>query len=43
MASWAGAFDAGGAKPMPEGFAYRSDSNDQWLDADALRLLIDRL
>lgn len=27
--------------PVPEGFAYRSDSNDLWLDTDQLRELID--
>ena len=43
LSSWAGALDVGGAKPMPEGFAYRSDTNDQWLDTDALRRLIDQL
>ena len=43
LSSWAGAPDAGSAKPMPEGFAYRSDTNEQWLDAEALRLLIDEL
>jgi UDP-N-acetylglucosamine 4,6-dehydratase/5-epimerase len=26
--------------PVPEGFSYRSDSNDQWLDDDELRALV---
>jgi UDP-N-acetylglucosamine 4,6-dehydratase len=26
--------------PVPDGFAYRSDSNDQWLDAQAIRDLM---
>ena len=30
-------------KLVPEGFAYRSDTNDQWLDIDSLRALIDEL
>jgi len=27
--------------PVPEGFRYSSDANDAWLDADALRVLLD--
>lgn len=29
--------------PMPEGFSYRSDNNDQWLDVEALRSMINEL
>ncbi|EHR48682.1 UDP-N-acetylglucosamine 4,6-dehydratase [Saccharomonospora marina XMU15] len=29
-----------GGTPVPDGFAYRSDSNDLWLDTDQLRELI---
>jgi UDP-N-acetylglucosamine 4,6-dehydratase len=42
LSSWTGAHEYGDVKAMPEGFAYRSDTNDQWLDADALRLLLDQ-
>jgi UDP-N-acetylglucosamine 4,6-dehydratase len=28
--------------PMPEGFAYRSDTNDLWLDAEELRELVEQ-
>jgi UDP-N-acetylglucosamine 4,6-dehydratase/5-epimerase len=28
------------AKPVPDGFAYRSDTNDQWLDVDELSALL---
>ncbi|UVS76487.1 UDP-N-acetylglucosamine 4,6-dehydratase (inverting) [Actinokineospora sp. UTMC 2448] len=27
--------------PVPDGFAYRSDTNDLWLDEDSLRTLVD--
>lgn len=30
-------------KPVPEGFAYRSDNNTQWLDVDRLRELVREL
>jgi UDP-N-acetylglucosamine 4,6-dehydratase len=33
----------GTGESLPEGFAYRSDTNDQWLDNQAIRELIDRL
>jgi UDP-N-acetylglucosamine 4,6-dehydratase len=29
-------------KPVPEGFAYRSDTNDLWLSDDDLRTLVDQ-
>lgn len=29
------------AKPVKEGFAYSSDNNDEWLDADGLRQLLE--
>lgn len=28
--------------PMPEGFAYRSDTNDLWLNPDELRELVEQ-
>ena len=31
----------GKAKPVPEGFRYSSDSNDQWLDCDSMRRLLE--
>ena len=30
-----------GAKRLPEGFAYTSDTNDMWLDAEGVRALLD--
>jgi UDP-N-acetylglucosamine 4,6-dehydratase len=32
-----------GGSPVDDGFAYASDSNDQWLDRDGLRTLLSRL
>ncbi len=32
--------DGKGGEPCPDGFCYSSDSNDQWLDVDALRQLV---
>ncbi len=32
-----------GGRPVDEGFAYASDSNDQWLDQDGLKALLSRL
>ncbi|WP_374764514.1 UDP-N-acetylglucosamine 4,6-dehydratase (inverting) [Yunchengibacter salinarum] len=32
-----------GYKPVPEGFAYSSDTNDQWLDGQALRSVLETL
>jgi len=29
--------------PVPDGFAYASDTNDQWLDVDGIRSLLDQL
>jgi len=29
-----------GARPLPEGFAYTSDTNEQWLDAEGVRALL---
>jgi len=31
----------GTGRPVPEGFSYSSDTNTQWLKADALRRMID--
>lgn len=31
-----------GGEPVPEGFAYRSDTNDQWLSIPEMRDMIDR-
>jgi UDP-N-acetylglucosamine 4,6-dehydratase len=39
IAGWGYQPPAGG-KPVPEGFAYRSDTNDLWLDDDQLRALV---
>jgi len=30
-----------GGQRLPDGFRYRSDSNDQWLDGDGLRAMLD--
>ena len=32
--------DGTGAKPVPDGFSYRSDTNTQWLDAAEMRRLL---
>lgn len=39
LAEWG--FDIPGGTPVPDGFAYRSDTNDLWLDAGALRQALD--
>lgn len=39
LAEWAGSLEIDG-KPTPEGFAYRSDTNDQWLNGDKLIQLL---
>ena len=31
------------AQPLPEGFVYSSDTNDQWLTSEELRLMVDSL
>jgi UDP-N-acetylglucosamine 4,6-dehydratase len=33
-------YAARGAKPVPEGFRYSSDTNDEWLDLDGMRRLL---
>lgn len=35
------AYQIEGGKPVPEGFAYASDTNDEWLDAAQMRALLD--
>ncbi len=40
IAGWGYEPPAGG-QPVPEGFAYRSDTNDLWLDDDDLRKLVE--
>lgn len=43
LAEWPGSEEVGageGAKAVPEGFAYRSDTNDLWLGVDELRDLL---
>jgi len=42
LAIWGGFHEAVGA-PVPEGFAYTSDSNDEWLDVEAIRGLLKEL
>jgi UDP-N-acetylglucosamine 4,6-dehydratase len=32
-----------GGKPLPDGFAYRSDNNDLWLGVDEIRDLLEQL
>lgn len=39
LAMWGGFKDAEG-EPVPDGFAYSSDNNDQWLSIDELRNLL---
>lgn len=39
LAEWG--FDIPGGTPVPDSFAYRSDTNDLWLDAGALRQALD--
>jgi UDP-N-acetylglucosamine 4,6-dehydratase len=40
LAQWGTTAARNSGKPVPEGFFYRSDTNDQWLDVDAIRGLI---
>ena len=40
LAQWAAPESATPGKLVPEGFFYRSDTNDQWLDVAAIRELI---
>jgi UDP-N-acetylglucosamine 4,6-dehydratase len=42
LAVWGGFREAAG-DPVPEGFAYTSDNNDQWLDVPALKALLEEL
>jgi UDP-N-acetylglucosamine 4,6-dehydratase len=42
LALWGNFTEATGA-PVPEGFAYNSENNDQWLSVDDLRRLIAEL
>ncbi|WP_234661239.1 UDP-N-acetylglucosamine 4,6-dehydratase (inverting) [Agromyces marinus] len=41
IAEWG--FTAPEGDPVPDGFAYRSDSNDQWLSVDDIRALVENL
>ncbi len=41
LSGWSGASDFSDGKPVDDGFAYRSDTNEWWLDVDSLRDLID--
>jgi UDP-N-acetylglucosamine 4,6-dehydratase len=46
LAAWqqSGTIDSQeGGKPLPEGFAYRSDNNDLWLGVDEIRDLLETL
>lgn len=40
MSEWTGERSWLRGKTLPDGFAYRSDTNDQWLDLDEIRQLI---
>ena len=42
MAVWGG-FHAAAGEQVPEGFSYSSDTNDQWLDVEGLRNMLDQL
>lgn len=42
LAMWGGFHEAPG-DPVPDGFAYSSDTNDLWLNVDDLRLMLDEL
>lgn len=42
LAMWGGFSEAAG-EPVPDGFAYTSDKNDQWLGVDDLRSMLDVL
>jgi len=39
IATWGYTQPVGG-EPVPEGFHYRSDSNDQWLNVEKLRTML---
>lgn len=41
LSAWADALPQTTGKAVPEGFAYRSDTNDRWLDVEGLRELLD--
>ncbi|MGH3544730.1 MAG: UDP-N-acetylglucosamine 4,6-dehydratase (inverting) [Mycobacteriales bacterium] len=41
LAAWTDA-NGNGGEPVPEGFVYRSDLNDQWLSADGLRAMLEQ-
>lgn len=41
LAIWGG-FEKAAGEPVPEGFSYSSDANDQWLSVDDLRRMLDR-
>jgi UDP-N-acetylglucosamine 4,6-dehydratase len=41
IAAWG--FEPPTGDPLPDGFAYQSDTNDQWLDVPAIRDLLDSL
>ncbi len=40
LSGWSGASDFSDGKPVEDGFVYRSDTNDLWLDVDSLRELL---
>jgi UDP-N-acetylglucosamine 4,6-dehydratase len=42
LAIWGGFHEAAG-EPVLDGFSYSSDANDQWLDVDELRAMLDSL
>ena len=42
LAMWGGFSEASG-EPVPEGFSYSSDTNDQWLTIDEIRQLLEDL
>ena len=42
LAMWGGFSEAAG-EPVPDGFAYTSDANDQWLTIEEIRQMIDAL
>lgn len=42
LALWGGFSEAAG-DPVPEGFSYSSDTNDEWLSIDEIRQMLERL
>jgi len=40
LAGWSGAPDLSDGKRLPDGFSYKSDTNDQWLDVSQIRELL---